>query len=121
MAASPGPLSHGKTPEQIVATEESLAKPPHIAFAAQTDAKLSADGTPSAVTADQIIRPDSLGRARGVANGHNDPLLGRRKLEELCRIADLYCRHSLRNVLENGLEGVLGDQLVRLERRRTVV
>jgi len=120
MPPLPGPLPIGMRPVEIVAAVQRLAQLQEVALAAQADAELVAHSARAAVAARDRrrarLRPDRRRcETRAVTSARvTARATGIRSRSAPSRPA------GLRHGLEQGLQGVLENELIRLERHRAV-
>src|SRR5256885_5506701 len=120
MPPFPGTVADRDALVEIVAAVQRLAKLQEVAFAAQTDAELVPYSARAAVAANEIAGAQARDRTGAVADPRRHA--GRVLLErqEFAAVAQRHAWQRLRHGLEQGLQGVLGNELIRLERHRAV-
>src|SRR5207247_421982 len=96
-------------------------EPEQVTFAAQLDPQLLADRTRAAVAAYDEFGADVPGAALGIAHGGRRAVGVLRQAQELVSVPDVHRRQLLRYGFEEGLQRVLGDELIRFPRHRAVV
>ena len=106
--------------EQVVAAIQRLPQLQQICFALQLDAELAPHIARSAVAADEILRLQLHGRAVATlhARAHGPCVL--LEIEKFASVAHIHAGQGLGDRLQQWLERVLRDQLVRLERHRAI-
>src|SRR5436190_8169681 len=105
---------------EIFAAVQRLAQLQEVALAAQTDAELVTYPARAAVAADEIGGAQARDRTGAVADPRRHAGRVLLKRQELAAVAHRHARQGLRHGLEQGLQGVLGNELIRLERHRAV-
>src|SRR5207249_3111061 len=112
---SAGALADGDALEQLVAAIQRLTQLEYVVLAAQLDAELLAHHAPAAVAAHHIRRADRAARAVRVLHARGDPgfVLGKRL--EPAAVAYRHRRQPLGDRLQQRLQRVLRDELVRFQ------
>ena len=119
VAAFPRAVAERDPVEQLVAAVERLAQPQQSALAAQRDAELLAHGARAAIAADEVGGAELENPAIGAhVRGDAGPILLER--QEIAAVAHAHAWQRLGHGFQQRLEGVLRDQLIRLERQGTV-
>src|SRR2546422_5462264 len=120
MPPFPGTVADRDALVEIVAAVQRLAQLQEVALAAQTDAELVPYSARAAVAANEIGGAQARDRTGAVADPRRHA--GRVLLErqEFAAVAHRHAWQGLRHGLEQGLQGVLGNELIRLERHRAV-
>ena len=118
---SPGPFAQWDTIIEFVAAIKSLAKSSQVGFAPEAYAKLYPHQTRPAVAADEIVSPYPCRSAVRRAECRYDAWSLLLELHEFGAVSNGHGRNSLGGALENGLQSILEDELVRFERSGTIV
>src|SRR5256885_4029389 len=120
VAPPAGPLADGEALEQVVAAIQRLAQLQYVVLPAQLDAELLAYGAPAAVAAHHIRRADRAARAVRVLDAHGDDGIVLGKRLEPATVAYLYRGQPLGDRLQQRLQRVLRNELVRFQRHAPV-
>src|SRR2546427_10958428 len=120
MPPFPGTVADRDALVEIGAAVQRLAQLQEVALAAQADAELVPYSARAAVAANEIDGAQARDRTGAVADQRRHA--GRVLLErqEFAAVAQRHAWQRLRHGLEQGLQGVLGNELIRLERHRAV-